>query len=104
MYILKNLTDDRAKYGDIFTLYMGGQYMTFVMEPIKSIPEIYRNSKTLTFAVCFEVMTSADVMQKTLERVFETVFGASNRIATDEILAKSHNKWADVCNVTLKFH
>jgi hypothetical protein len=46
----KFLISCKQKYGDVFTLYMGGIRVHFVSDPVYAIPAVYRNSKTFTFA------------------------------------------------------
>lgn len=44
------ITKLRAKYGEIFTLYMMGYRITVVLDPISGIPAVYRNSKVFSFS------------------------------------------------------
>lgn len=44
------ITHLRAKYGEIFTLYMMGYRITVVLDPISGIPAVYRNSKVFSFS------------------------------------------------------
>src|SRR5947207_56718 len=39
----------QRKYGNVFTLYMGGIRAHFVSDPIHAIPAIYRNTKSFKF-------------------------------------------------------
>ena len=43
------ITPLRAKYGEIFTLYMCGYRITVVLDPISGIPAVYKNSKIFSF-------------------------------------------------------
>ena len=43
------ITHLRAKHGEIFTLYMCGYRITVVLDPIRGIPAVYKNSKTYSF-------------------------------------------------------
>jgi len=43
------ITHLRSKHGEIFTLYMCGYRITVVLDPIRGIPAVYKNSKTFSF-------------------------------------------------------
>ena len=45
----KFLLSCQRKYGNVFTLYMGGIRAHIVSDPIHAIPTIYRNTKSFTF-------------------------------------------------------
>ena len=56
---LQYLREKRKIHGDVFTLYVAGKRMTFVLDPI-NIPLIFKGSKQLDFdAVSHEVGESA---------------------------------------------
>jgi Cytochrome P450 len=39
----------KQRYGDIFTLYMGGKRFHVISDPVNGVPTVYRNSKAFSF-------------------------------------------------------
>lgn len=70
------LTKCKRRYGDIFTLYMGGKRFHIISDPINGVPAVYRNSKTFSF----EVLTN---------HVDTVVFGLSEGLGANVPLYKA---------------
>jgi len=67
----------QKRYGDIFTLYMGGKRLHVVCDSVNGIPSVYRNFKTFPFSV--------------LANHFDIIlFGVSEKQAKDTALYKAH--------------